>query len=486
MTFAKPLSFLILFISLNTFCQETVLTFENEKVSKRLTKESYTFSNTENNDLAILLIEDKNAFAYLFDVDFNQKSALETEGLKSKYNEVVGYTVDDLNYNILYANDKKDKFAILNIDFGLGSMDISEFKMDFDGEIYLSTVNYNNQLFLFTAEDNLELSIWTFNNLSFNKIKTFTLDDLKDKSLLTKNHLVNVYSSNNIGKPSWNGTKVSGVSKIDQRIPNILEVTSSLGKLYQTKNKVYLTLENVEDKTYFYDIDIENYEINLKTFDYPEGTIEPFKKFNSYIYEDKIYQIASSKHEMNFSIKNLTGELVKSFYIDKEHPIDFKNSAIIQEGTRVPFISTRELEETQKYLRKISSGNLGITVLKIKNSYHASMGGYKITKNPTPIPTDLSDPLNTFTTPAGTYSSYNPTYLAYNTYTKTKSTYFHSIFDLEFNHQAGEIEENIFDKIDTFKKDKKYSTADYIFFHDNTLYYGYFDLKEGNYNLVTF
>ncbi|WMI69209.1 hypothetical protein [Mangrovimonas sp. YM274] len=486
MTFIKSLSFLILFVSLNAFCQKTVLTFENDEVSKRLTKESYTFSNTENNDLAILLIEDKKAFAYLFDKDFNQKSKLETKGLKNKYNEVVGYAVDNLNYRVLYANDKKDKFAVLNIDFGLGSMDISEFKMDFDGEIYLSTVNYNNQIFLFTAEDNLELSIWTFNNLSFNKAKTFTLDDLKDKSLLKKNYGVHVAFSNNIGKPFWLGTKVSGISKIDQRIPNAIEVTSSLGKLYQTKNKVYLTLENEEDKTYFYDIDIENYEIDLKIFDYPEGTIEPFKKFNSYIYEDKIYQIASSKQEMKLLINTLSGELVKSFYIDKEHPITFKNSPIIQEGVATPFISTRELEETQKYLRKISSGNLGITVIKTKNNYHTSMGGYKITKNPTPIPSNSSDPFNPFSTPTGTFVSYNPTYSAYNTYTKTKSTYFHSIFDLEFNHLKGEVEENIFDKIDALKKVKKYSTADYVFFHDNTLYYGYFDLKEGNYNLITF
>ncbi|OMP32491.1 hypothetical protein [Mangrovimonas sp. DI 80] len=471
MTFAKPLSFLILFISLNTFCQETVLTFENEKVSKRLTKESYTFSNTENNDLTILLIEDKNAFAYLFDVDFNQKSALETEGLKSKYNEVVGYTVDDLNYNILYANDKKSKFAVLNMNFGVGSMDIIEFKIDYKNDIYLGTINYHNKLYLLTADNDLQLRIWTYHNLSFTKVKTFTLDNAKDKSVL-------LAAKFRIGPFLLEADKFSGVAKIDQRIPNAIEETSKLSKLYQNNNKVYLTLENQKDKTYFYDINLENYEIDLKTFDYPEGTVGPFKKFNSYIYEDKIYQIASSKNELKFSIKNLTGELIKSFYIDKDHPIHFKNSPIILDGTDIPFVSKRELEETQKYLRKISSQNLGLTVLKNNGRYYATLGGFEVIQT--------SYGMTPMYTSAGTIVSFNPTYTAYNNYNTTKSTYFHSIFDLEFNHLKGEVEENIFDKIDALKKDKKYSTADYVFFHDNTLYYGYFDLKEGNYNLVTF
>lgn len=471
MTFIKTLSYLILFVSLNVYCQKKVLTFQNDKVSKRLTKNSYTFSNMANSDLAILLIEDKKAFAYLFDKGFNQKFVLETDALKSKDRKILGYSVENLNYRILLAGNG-NTFAILNIDFELGAINIVEFENEFENEIFLGAVNYKNKLFILTTNDDFQINIWTENDLSLNKVKTFPLDNSIDKSILFA-------AAFKIGTFSLETEKFSGVSKIDQRIPNTIGETSKLSKLYQINHKVYLTLENQKDNTLLYDINLENYEILLKTFDYPEGTIEPFKKFNSYVYEDKIYQIASSKHEMKFLIKALSGELLKSFYIDKEHPIDFKNSPIIQEGTMAsPFVNKRELEETQKYLRKISAQNIGLTVLKNNERYYTTIGSFEEKTNAHNIA-----PIMTSIDPIGFY---NPTYFAYFSYTTSKSTYFYSIFDSKFNHQPGKVEDNVFDKIDAFKKSLKYCTADYVFFHDNILYYGYFDLKKRSYNLIKF
>lgn len=469
------LSLLVLFFNLNAFSQEPVVSFKIENVSKRIKKDSYSLSNIENNDLAIVLIERNTVFAYLFDSSFKQKVTLESNDLKNKYNEVIGYSINNSEYHVLYTNDKKNKFAILNIDFEGKNIGVSEIEINYEDEIYIDALNYKNKLYFLTASDDLKLTIRAYDNhLNFDIVKTFSLDEIKDMSLLLE-------SKYRIGAFFLTGSTVSGVTKIDQRIPNTIEQTSSQSKLYQNNNKVYLTFENSENKTSIYDIDLETYTVDFKTFDYPKGKIGEFKKFNSYIYEDKFYQIASSKDEMKFLVNTIKGELIKEFYINNEASIKFKNSPIIQEGiTALPFVNKREMEETKKYLRKITSGDVGLTVLKNKDVYYITMGGFQVIYTGGPM---VMTPTYNST---GTHVSYNPTFSAYNSYSTTKSTYFNSIFDLEFNHIRGSFKENVFDKIKTYQSSKSYITAEDVFFHNNSIYYGYFNLKEGEYNLVKF
>ena len=49
--------------------------------------------------------------SYLFDADFNKKASLETDNLNIKYNEVIGYSIDGLKYEVLYSNDKKNNIS---------------------------------------------------------------------------------------------------------------------------------------------------------------------------------------------------------------------------------------------------------------------------------------------------------------------------------------------------------------------------------------
>src|SRR5690606_15640921 len=93
-------------------------------------------------------------------------------------------------------------------------------------------------------------------------------------------------------------------------------------------------------------------------------------------------QIASSKDEMRFLINDLSGVLITDYFVKRDASISFKNTPIIQEGaTAVPFVNRRELEESSKYLRKITSGDLGITVLKQDNHFYITLGGYKEVNN---------------------------------------------------------------------------------------------------------
>lgn len=473
---AKVFIFVItLTLHFNTFCQENVLSFKNENLSQRVKKDSYTLTNTLNNDLAIVIVERKKVMASLFDAEFNQKVSLETDDLKNKYNEVIGYSIDGLKYEVLYSNDKKNKFAILTIDFETKTMNTSEIEIDMEDAIYLDVVNYKNNLYLFTASDDLKLNILAYDkNLSFKVVKTFTLDDVENKSLLLQ-------SKYRLGTFMLSGSKASGVTKVDQRAPNSIDNTSSPSKLYQLDNKVYLTFDGDGKGTSVYDIDLKTLSIDFKSFNYPTGKLGEFKKFNSFIYDDKIFQIASSNAELSFIVKTLSGEVVKEFYIEENLPITFKNSPIIQEGmTAIPFVSKRELEETKKFLRKITQADLGVTVLKNKSVYYVTLGGFNVISNAGPT---MMMPMYTS---AGTYVSYNPVFMNYNSYATTRSVYFNAIFDFNFNHVEGEFEDNVFDKIKSYQEGKNYLTAEDVFFHNDNVFFGSYNLKEATYNLIKF
>ena len=81
-------------------------------------------------------------------------------------------------------------------------------------------------------------------------------------------------------------------------------------------------------------------------------------------------------------------------------------------------------------------------------------------------------------------SSFNPTFFSYNNYTSTKSVFFNTHFDSNFNYVEKEEEKNIFEKIDDYTDSIKRITAEDVFFHNKILYLGYYDMREKTFHLV--
>lgn len=467
--------FFLFFIScLQITGQEVVLSFTNEAVSKRIKKESYTISNSLTNDLVIVVIERKKIFAYLYDNNFKLKGTIETENVKSKYNKALGFSVEGDMYSVLYTNDNRNKFAILSLDFSSSKGVSNEIDIELADDLLLDAISYNNELFLLTARDQSSLSIRKFDQSNFEVVKTATLDEISNKSGL-------ISSKVQVGLFVLSGYEKVNITKIDSRVSNSIEQTSKENKMYQDKQYVYLTFDGNKEATLFYSINLENYDISLKQFSYPTGKVKEFKKFNSFFFKDKLFQIASSKEEMAFVVKTLENEVIKEHYIRKDLPITFKNSPIIQEGqTALPFVTKREMEQTNRYLRKISSSDIGLTVVQNNDKYYITLGGYKIMHNSGGT---MVMPVNTNN---GVFSGYNTTYFAYQGYSTTRSTYFNSIFNLDFNHVEGTFEKNTFDRIKDYQLSKKYISGEDVFILKDDFYLGYFNQKESKYNLVKF
>ena len=490
----------ILFLSLSFFtciAQKEVASLKIDDNTSMLPKqkEGYTIFNAKNGDLVIVMIEKKRGYASLLDKNFKEKSTLDFDILASKYGNVLGYDIDGETYKILFSNKSKGKFAILTIDFNSKGVIKNELDFDFDDydEKYLEAVQYNNQLFLFSATKSNAFIIRELTGNGFNELKSFQIENLKQSFLkiaglkpLSTDQVPNEPRKQKLLKREdlFSSLK-SNVTKIDNRVPHSIEQTASNNKLYQKDNLVYLTIEDDENlQTVFYKIDLEVLNMEKALYDYPKGKVGDFKKYNSIILEDKIFQLGSSNNEMKIVIKNFEGETFKVFYIEVNQPISFKNSPIIQDGeTFVPFVNHREMEETSKYLRKVSSGNIGLTGYKDGDLYNFSIGGFIELKggaggmmmNGGGV---YNGGVSTGGVPVMNYYTYNPIYNSFYSYNATKSTFFNTHFDSDFNYVTKEESDNIFDRIKEFKKGIQYESAEDVFIHEGKVYFSYYNLKE--------
>ncbi|MCF1190145.1 hypothetical protein LRR18_01005 [Mangrovimonas sp. AS39] len=454
--------------------QEQVLSFHNESFSKNLTKDSYSITNDLTGEMVIVVIEKNTFFAYLYNNDFKPVNQIASKHVKSKYANILGYYCDKSGYHILYANQQSKKFCVLSIDFKSNKSIISEIELDFGEDVFFDTVNYKNDLYILTANSQNEITIHSFTVKELKSLKKYNLVEINEDTNLISSHL-------QYGVFTLGGYEFLNITKIEPNVPTSIEMASNSNKAYLDKNRLHLTFDSNEYGTLVYTINLDSYDINFKAYPYPKAKLDTYEKFNSFLYNDFIFQMASSKEEMAFEIKSLDGKIWKNYYIDKNDSIDFKNSPIIEEGQLgIPFTSKREMEATKKYLRKITNGHLGISVIKVSDNYYITLGGFE-KRHSTAIPV-YSAPTN-----SSYHISYNSTHQNYFTYTYTKSTYLEGIFDVNFNHKKGPLRENVFNRIESFKSEKlKYITAENVFILDKKVYFGYLNLKEQQYYVLKF
>ena len=475
---------LIFLLSFNASSQDIVLDFECDQKSRQIKKYTFSLSNSLNGDLAILIRENKKFHAYLFDETFKPKSQLDFESeKKNRFNELLGYTIKESEYSLIYSNSFKNKFFAQTVDFSNNTSELKEIKLEFEGEKYLKTISHNNNLYVLSSTRDNDLIIRLLNNdYEFETVKKHALElDEKQKLQSSSLSFLNFDLSSN--------KQTSNITKIDNRVPNSLETTSNDNKIFNDENNLYLTFDNNTESTLMYIINLSDFSLEKKKFIYPKGRVDDYKNYNSYYLDGFLFQIASSNKEMTFVIRNLEGALLNLFYFDKDTAIDIKNTEIVQEKeVFLPFDGERSFEETSKFLRKISSGKLGLSVYKKADGYHLTIGGVKEFKG-----SGLGAGPMTSTT-LGTNSrgqvipitTFNPTYSGYSSYSTTKSIYFNTKLNFDFNYIKEEVSTTVFEKIEEYKEGLKYISAEDVFFHNDELLFGYFNMKAGRYKLVKF
>jgi len=483
-------TFKMLFVSLLIFnlgfTQERFLSISfEEKKDRRSIGEVITINDTIHNKFYAFLEEGRKTVGYRFSENRELQSIIESDGLRRGYTEIIADAKDGNKILLLLKNNKGNKYGSIIFDFETKTT--QEINYDIDkNDTYVESYSYNDQCIVFTFNKRDEsVKKYRFTTDGNFTSKTIGLNPIKEslyknrsKNTQLDYYFVPVFSS-----------KSFKLNKINNRVPNNLELTTNLNKMYETKNGFIWTFDEDEAHTVLVKFTKPDFEPELEVIDKPKSTYNKYTS-NSFIFGNHIALIISNSDFMKIEIKALDNpeNIIKTLEVNKDDEIDFKNTPILQEGSTYSFGSTREMEKTSKFLRKISSQDNGISVFENDGHYDIIIGGTR---------EQYYSSFNAFsgmggvpvatTTPAGFQTmSFNPTYYAYNYYTNTGSTRIECLFDLEFNHIIGEIPSNVFDNIETYKDEIKAINAESINIYRDKILFGYFNKKERSYDFVAF
>jgi hypothetical protein len=467
----------LLFVSFISWSQEEILFVKNElKTSNLKLEQSFLISDDLTNNLSITLKDKENLYSYLYNDNLEKLAGIKSKTLANKYKILLGNSIDNLNYSVYFANNKKTKFGVYTLNFENQTANSEEIELKLVNEKFLQSVSLNNSFYIFTILSKKSiLKIYEFKNNSFEE---HVLDFSKERFVNKENAVVPLYNA-------LQKDFVIKLEKIESQNPNSIESASNFTKLYSTKEGVRITLDVSSGFTQIVQINLNNYNFTIENIKKPYvHSNSGYKKSNSFIYGHNLFHLTTTPKQLIFSVTDLKSKkVIKEYKLEKEDAITFKNSNIIQEGG--VYKNLRELEKTKQFLRKISKANVGIAIYKLDEKFQITLGGYKeMASGGMGMPGFGAIPMASF---GGLSLAINPTMFAYSAYKRNRSTYINCLFDSNFEHLEGDISENIFDKISDFT-DKNESTinAETIFIYKNDFILGTSIKGTKHYRLLKF
>lgn len=439
-------------------------------------------TDEESGDFSVFAEEPKTTYGYLYNSDKELQSQLVSEGLKRKYKEIIGQAVRANKVRLIQKNSKGTKFASILYDFDNNTTQEAEYDLDTGRQVFLQSYSHGANCYVFSILKNSNL----IRKWIFNVDGSVTKEDIDLTQELARNKVksLNVY---NLMQESQGFNSSVSMVKIENNLPNTLEIATEQNKMYEYDGGFYWTLDEDEGYTVLFDFRTPELQPNLTFIKKPLPLSQSKDNpTNSYLIEDKIAQIVSNSSMMHIEIKNLsTFNLVQEFKLEKDDPINFKNSPILQEGSVYSFGATRKMEKTSKFLRKIASDKNGLSLFKTKYGYRMTVGGVRTQGGGgggMMMPGFGGLPIATV---GAVTMSFNPASFAYGSYGATGSTRIESMFDTEFKHIEGELTDNIFDRIDSYTERLK-KKADNIFIKDGEVLFGNYDHRAREYTLYSF
>ena len=428
------------------FSQEKILSFTNDlKTSSSNLKDVIPIVNEKTGEIAFFVADAKNVYGYKIGSDFKVKEKITSEEKRREYKIIIGSSVnDDGSYRIFLTNKNQNKFTSINFSFRDGKTTSKEISIN-KNETFLQTVTYNNKFYLISGTKiGNRLSIYTFDSEGNSTSNNIDLSGLR--FINSKGKSINVLSLL---------VKSEKIKKFEENTPNSIELTSEQRKMYIRNGSILFSFDHHKMFTQILKIDLNTFETSSFQFRKPKLG-KKARRTNSFVNGDYIYTIAATKEKFAFEILDFkTGNLIKEYSATKNDSITFKNTAIIQEGGL--YSGYRELGKTKRFLRRIATGNTGISARKVNGKFHLVIGGYIVQR----MNGGMMMPFGGI--PIASFGSatvfFNPTQIAFNSLTSNKATRIESLFDENFNHIKGEIKKNAFNKMKSFKSKNKGSAV---------------------------
>ncbi|MBP2833164.1 hypothetical protein J8281_13300 [Aquimarina sp. U1-2] len=482
--------YLLLFLNIFTFgWSQRIISKKELSLKSNLNerRESITIVDDKENSFSILIADRKNLHLNKYDDSYTIVEDFVFERPKTRAKNIICAIKKDKNHLLLLDNEKKTFFQLLYFDSSSRTHELKSNSIFDKGEIYLKSFTHNSYIYLLTLKKNTSV------------INTYKIDALGDITSLNYNFSDEIfYNKNNkivslyellfdthtiVHKPK--------LEIIENDLPVSLESACKIRKLYKKDDRFYITLDHNNNFTYIIVLDPNSANSKVLNIEKPQLLYTENKnssvKSNSYLFEDRLYQIVGESEQMCFFVKTIDSKkLIKQIHLRKNDSILFKNTPIIQDGGY--YSKHREMEKTSKFLRKISSGNIGVTVRHHNNLFEITMGGVKTSKGGgfgAPMPMMGGMPMGNGALPMMPMY-HNTMWLSYIGYIGSKSTHIKGLFNSSIEHIEGEIHPNIFEQIKEYADELLNKKAETIFSFKEDYIHAYYDSMSRKYILTKF
>jgi len=487
--------FLSTFLSLNTVAQRDFISITNilEEGEKKVNG-AFSLVNEKEKTFAIFINKKELLLGHLFSYDGTPKGSYTSKGLPKKYTSIIGQSIQNNSIRLFLKNKKNKAFGSILFDFEKGRTEETEFDLKLNGQKYLQSFSKNEKFYIITIEEiTSNLVVYTFNHkaeVSINKIRL-------EKTTILRNARNQQVSLNSFLSEKGSLGDDFYIPIIYPDLPNTLFTTSSLVKMYPTKNGLILTLDKGTNATYLLTIDINKMKAELTGYIQPrllEHSVHNIS--NSFLIDNNLLQLKGNRNELGLSITNIeNNEIIKSYNFTSNTGVPIKNSpyyVVTRPGKSETYIDEKF---SNKFLRATGSKRIGILATRFNDSlYQVSFGAYHPNyynqKNNKVSPLVfggglLGGGLGALIAYA-VNSTANPVALSFALYDKAPLTRVECLFNENFNPVEGRIKYNIFDIVKLHSKRSQIDSHEVIFKLDSIYVYGYFDSKNNSYHLIKY
>ncbi|MGO4772628.1 hypothetical protein ACEN2I_13270 [Flavobacterium sp. W22_SRS_FK3] len=318
--------------------------------------------DVKTNDIYVFAADDK----YINILKYNKSLFLTnqfTDSIKLAENRsLIGYSISDDGNPLLYwATDNLRNIRIIKYYLETKTTKALNFDLSPNNESLITTFQKNNDFYILCKEKNQQhLVLYEFNNGKA-EVKMFDLSGIQFQNEKGQNLAFKTV------------IRYYPIEKMEIDNLNTLDKTIHKTKMYLSDGHILLTFDYSLNKTKILDLNLTNAEVTEKNFNQPV-TKKSSRTSNSFFYDNKLLQIKAAKEELLFEIKDFdSGKTLKSVKVSKKDTISFKNSPLLlQINDKKP----QEIKTTDRFLKQLSSLNVGITAFKNKKNTFISFGGF--------------------------------------------------------------------------------------------------------------
>lgn len=317
--------------------------------------------NTITHDVFVFATNTENITILKYNKALFLKNEFTVQRTNLENHSIIGYSFsEDGNPTLYWATNDFKSFFVAKYYLESKTYKMLSFKFPVSSQYVITTFQKNNLFYILSKHvSQPALIVYVFTNGIVEEkafdFSSFTFQNRKTQ-FLTFNQVL----------------QEDPIEKIESDEYNPLFKSTKKSKAYIVNDHIILTFDYNPKKTQVFDINLENNDLTEKSF--AQSATQNAKKLsNSFLYNDKIYQINATQDELLLDVKDYkSGETVKSFKVMKNDTIRFKSSPLLAQGDNQ---KPKELKKTSKFLQRLSYLDVGVSVFKNNQNTLVTLGG---------------------------------------------------------------------------------------------------------------